>query len=149
MGTLDQLQVDAGKKGSCDVVGGMIVHCVEPIPDNDWRGETWGLYWSDYEDEMRLLLEESTDKYIIKHQEDKHPPLRQHQVTILQCPQSVNPPPPAPSKPTPAPSKPPPSVKLTDIQPPLKFSTLPDTKFSLTDIIPTNSYCNITPTSER
>ena len=102
------------------------------------KGETWGLYWSDYEDELRLLMEESTDKYIIKHQEDKHPPVRQHNPTILQCP--VDAPKPVPSK------SPPATVKLPDVQPPLKYSTLPDTKFSLPDLIPNIAYCHISPT---
>ena len=29
-----------------------------------FSGETWGLYWSDYEDELRELIEENTEKYI-------------------------------------------------------------------------------------
>ena len=28
-------------------------------------GETWGLYFSDYEDELRQLLEESTERWLL------------------------------------------------------------------------------------
>ena len=30
-------------------------------------GETWGLYFSDYEDELRQLLEESTERWLANH----------------------------------------------------------------------------------
>ena len=31
-------QVDAKTKGSVRTECGQLVHCVEPIPDNDWQG---------------------------------------------------------------------------------------------------------------
>ena len=31
------------------VVGDQTFHIVEPVVDKDWHGETWGLFWSDYE----------------------------------------------------------------------------------------------------
>lgn len=34
---------------------------LEPIPDNDWTGETWGLFWPDQELEERS---EDPTKYI-------------------------------------------------------------------------------------
>jgi|OM-RGC.v1.036070986 hypothetical protein len=37
---------------------------VEPIPDHDWVGETWGLYFSDYEEELLKILEQEPEKYI-------------------------------------------------------------------------------------
>jgi len=30
---------------------------VEPIPDHDWQGETWGLFWPDLEEFEELLTE--------------------------------------------------------------------------------------------
>ena len=30
-----------------------------------YAGETWGLYFSDYEDELRQLLEESTERWLL------------------------------------------------------------------------------------
>ena len=37
---------------------------VEPIPDHDWVGETWGLYFSDYEDELLKIIEQDPHQYI-------------------------------------------------------------------------------------
>ena len=34
---------------------------LDPIPDNDWQGETWGLFWPDQEMEERS---EDPTKYI-------------------------------------------------------------------------------------
>merc|ERR1711902_412531 len=50
---------------------------LEPIPDNDWVGETWGLFWPDLEEFEEL--KENPEKFLKKHYEDKskvewHPP---------------------------------------------------------------------------
>ena len=37
---------------------------VEPIPDHDWVGETWGLYFSDYEEELMRIIEQEPERYI-------------------------------------------------------------------------------------
>ena len=37
---------------------------VEPIPDHDWVGETWGLYFSDYEDELMKIIEQEPERFI-------------------------------------------------------------------------------------
>ena len=63
--TEDQLQLESSPSSS-KMVGENLIHCAEPIPDHDWVGGTWGLYWSDYEDELRELLEEDTQKFIKK-----------------------------------------------------------------------------------
>merc|ERR1711936_353982 len=67
----DQLNLEStNQASSCKMVGDHVIHCVEPIPDKDWVGETWGLYFSDYEDELMELLEQDTEKYITKHEEE-------------------------------------------------------------------------------
>ena len=43
-----------GKQSS--TVCGLVVHTVEPIPDHDWEGGTWGLHWDDYEDTLREII---------------------------------------------------------------------------------------------
>merc|ERR1712055_775057 len=97
-------------KSSCKYIGDKVVHCAEPIPDNDWVGETWGLYFSDYEEELLGLIEHDTDKYIKKHPEDKINP-RIFEVKVLTCereekaPEIVKAPTPPIAKP------PPPKVK--------------------------------------
>jgi len=50
---------------------------LEPIPDDDWVGETWGLFWPDLEEFEEL--KENPEKFLKKHYEDKsklpwHPP---------------------------------------------------------------------------
>ena len=52
--TNKQLDAEAGKKNSVSkklsFTDGLDIHApVEPIPDNDWVGETWGLFWPDQE----------------------------------------------------------------------------------------------------
>ena len=37
---------------------------VEPIPDHDWVGETWGLYFSDYEEDLMKIIEKEPERYI-------------------------------------------------------------------------------------
>eukprot|EP00092_Neocalanus_flemingeri_P007180 GFUD01007758.1.p1 GENE.GFUD01007758.1~~GFUD01007758.1.p1 ORF type:complete len:200 (-),score=69.69 GFUD01007758.1:90-689(-) len=41
----------------------------EPIPDDDWEGGTWGLFWPDLEEFDEL--KEDPEKYVKKHYEDK------------------------------------------------------------------------------
>ena len=36
-------------ESSTFVVEDQTFHIVEPVVDKDWQGETWGLFWSDYE----------------------------------------------------------------------------------------------------
>ena len=44
---------------------------VEPIPDNDWVGETWGLFWPDQELENNS---EDPTKYIkVSHEQTPGP----------------------------------------------------------------------------
>ena len=102
---------------------GQVRLIIAHLDHDQMTGETWGLYWSDYEDELRLILEESTDKYIIKHQEDKHSPPRHHPVTILECPQ-------ASSKPAPV------IINLPDIHPPLEPLTVAPIDLLKTETIP-------------
>merc|ERR1712013_814969 len=81
--TQEKLQAESSKS-SCKYVGDKVVHCAEPIPDNDWVGGTWGLYFSDYEEELLGLIEHDTDKYIKKHPQDKINPCI-FEVQILTC----------------------------------------------------------------
>jgi len=83
--TQEKLQKESSKT-SCKYVGDKVVHCAEPIPDNDWVGETWGLYFSDYEEELLRLIEHDPDKYIKKHPEDKITPIA-FEAKILKCEQ--------------------------------------------------------------
>merc|ERR1712227_329689 len=106
-----QLEIEATvggvKKKLSGVTNGPDIHApIEPIPDNDWTGETWGLFWPDQEMEERS---EDPTKYIKKHYEDKtkqvkHPPAdltaETTSVTVLTCPR--------PKTPTPTPTPPPP-----------------------------------------
>ena len=95
---------------------------MDPIPDHDWNGETWGLYFSDYEDELMALIEQEPERYIKKHQEDKYRP-RSHTVTILDCPVNKRPPSPAPPPPPPAPA--PKLVPVLNIRPPAEIESTP------------------------
>jgi len=66
-----QLEIEATvvKKKLSGVTNGPDIHApLEPIPDNDWTGETWGLFWPDQEMEEKS---EDPTKYIKKHYEDK------------------------------------------------------------------------------
>ena len=61
-----QLEIEAtgagAKKKLSGVSNGPDVHApIEPIPDNDWTGETWGLFWPDQEMEEKS---EDPTKYI-------------------------------------------------------------------------------------
>lgn len=107
---------------------------VEPIPDHDWKGETWGLYWPDLE-EFTELLTEAKEK---KHYENRsaYPPAEDTcqviTVEALLCPKPkaptpppprvVQPPPPPPRAVTPPPRRavtPPPVVKRREKKPTL------------------------------
>jgi len=78
--TSKQLQVEAGvggKEGSR--VCGLVVHTVEPIPDHDWEGGTWGLHWDDYEDTLREIIgsrQPATDRG------DMAPPCKHCHITL-------------------------------------------------------------------
>jgi len=67
--TQEKLEAESSKS-SCKYIGDKVVHCAEPIPDNDWVGETWGLYFSDYEEELLRIIEHDTDKYMAVEQEE-------------------------------------------------------------------------------
>ena len=90
---------------------------LESIPDEDWEGGTWGLFWPDLEEFDEL--KENPEKYVKKHYEDKnktskHPPANlkaeisavetmsapaeEKPVIVVPVPAS---PPPAPSPPLP------------------------------------------------
>ena len=61
-----QLEIEATvggvKKKLSGVTNGPDIHApIEPIPDNDWTGETWGLFWPDQEMEEKS---EDPTKYI-------------------------------------------------------------------------------------
>ena len=84
----EQLQLESAAS-SAKMVGENKIHSAEPIPDHDWVGGTWGLFWSDYEDELREQLEKDTENYIKEHQEDKVMP-ETKEVKILRCPEKVN-----------------------------------------------------------
>jgi len=136
----DQLQLETeATKSSSKMIGDKVIHPAEPIPDNDWVGGTWGLYFSDYEDELMQLLEQDTSKYIKKHPEDKVKP-RIFEAKILTCenkektPEIVEAPPPPPPK-VEAPPPPPPKVKMTPkvLSPPKLHS--PITPETLSEIV--------------
>jgi len=147
--TVDQLQVEAEKKGLCNVTeSGQIIHKVEPIPDHDWKGETWGLYWSDYEDELRELIEENTEKYIKKHPDDKCKS-RILVVTSHQCP--VRPRSPTPT-PLPEPAPRPRHQPVLEVHPPQAQQIVPEFQIAILGVIlnfdmssyqSTNNYRNI------
>ena len=70
---------------------------VEPIPDDDWEGETWGLYWPDIEQDMDERKEDPC-KYVVKHYEKRteaRPPPDQRaermlSIDILLCPRKTD-----------------------------------------------------------
>lgn len=138
--TSNQLKADAQKKGKSKTSEyGFKINEVEPIPDHDWVGETWGLYFSDYEEELLKILEQEPEKYIRKHPVDKWQ-ARCSSVVILTCPAKQAspspPPPPSPSPPPPPAPSPPPSPPVTkietvlDIHPPLEPLTLETVVFT-------------------
>jgi len=97
---------------------------VQAIPDNDWQGETWGLYFSDIDIEG---IQEDPEKYIIKHKLDPDDDINlEPEVTLppsVVCPapvevKKVAPPPPPPVKQKTPP--PPPPVKQKTPPPILK-----------------------------
>ena len=90
-------------------------------------GETWGLYFSDYEDELRALIEVDTERFIMKHPEDKWRP-RSKDVRILECPLSVK-------RATPPPPLPPPRV-LSVLRPPLEADTMPELILASVGVLP-------------
>merc|ERR1712243_301816 len=115
MGTTQQIKKEAAA-ASCQgqglTVGG--VHPpVEPVPDVDWVGETWGLYWPDVEGEIEEKKEDPD-----KSAEGAHPPATETAVfieapSVLQCAKEPTPPPvpkeattpPVPKEATPPPVK--------------------------------------------
>lgn len=110
----------AKKKSSAGDLGfDLDIHApVDPVPDQDWVGETWGLFWPDTELEDKS---EDPNKYIKKHYEDKskkkdYPPANDsattHSVDVLTCPRPATPPPP------PKPAPPPPVVMRKKKTPP-------------------------------
>ena len=94
----EQLQLESASS-SAKMVGENHIHSVEPIPDHDWVGGTWGLFFSDYEDELRELLEEDAEKYITTHIEETGKPYVL-EIDVLTCPSK-------PRTPTPPPLHPP------------------------------------------
>merc|ERR1712018_700722 len=114
--TNKQLHIEGAKKKLSLPFGPDIHAPVEPIPDNDWVGETWGLFWPDQELEDKS---EDPTKFVKKHYEDKnkkasHPPANlkasMSSVDVLTCPRpkTPTPPPPPPPKPQVKPQPPPP-----------------------------------------
>jgi len=108
-----ETEASAGKKTSesCQNVHPPL----EPIPDTDWVGDTWGLFWPDLEEFDEL--KEDPEKYIKKHYDDKntkdHPPADlEATIRIIEtstCPKEKTPKPKTPT--------PPPAVVLRTKQP--------------------------------
>merc|ERR1712126_460139 len=77
--TQEQILKEAAKGGGGSKVGSDGIHDpIEPVPDVDWVGETWGLFWPDIENEMEEKKEDPS-KYLKKHYPDPkaakdHPP---------------------------------------------------------------------------
>ena len=77
--TQEQILKEAAKGGGGSKVGSDGIHePIEPVPDVDWVGETWGLFWPDIENEMEEKKEDPS-KYLKKHYPDPkqakdHPP---------------------------------------------------------------------------
>merc|ERR1712179_568502 len=111
--TTQQIKKEAAA-ASCpgEVTAGGVHPPVEPLPDVDWVGETWGLYWPDIEGEMEEKKEDPA-KYLKKYYPDpkaggSHPPATETAViteapSLLQCPEAVKkaatPPPPVKLRP--------------------------------------------------
>merc|ERR1719154_831787 len=133
--TQKQIEIEAssGKKA---VASGQNVHpALEPIPDNDWVGGTWGLFWPDLEEFDEL--KEDPEKYLKKHYENKsgasHPPAdltaETSTLEILSCPKEKTPPPPVVVPP-------PPAVVLRPKKSEVK---VPDSVYESTDVDNDNS----------
>ena len=77
--TQEQILKEATKGSGESKVGSDGIHePIEPVPDVDWVGETWGLFWPDIENEMEEAKEDPS-KYLKKHYPDPkaaktHPP---------------------------------------------------------------------------
>jgi len=95
---------------------------VELIPDNDWQGETWGLYFSDIDIEG---IQEDPEKLVTKHCPDPED-ITNLLVEVTPAPESLlcpapklpTPPPPPSVKELTPPPPPPPVKKLTPPPPP-------------------------------
>ena len=76
--TKEQLKEEASAaKLSSNGTSSNLHPALEPVPDDDWVGETWGLFWPDLEEFDEL--KENPEKFLKKHYEDKsklpwHPP---------------------------------------------------------------------------
>merc|ERR1712126_93252 len=84
--TQEQILKEAAKGGGGSKVGSDGIHePIEPVPDLDWVGETWGLFWPDIENEMEEKKEDPC-KYLKKHYPDpkavKDPPPPTETATI-------------------------------------------------------------------
>merc|ERR1712098_171262 len=95
--TNQQLKEEASA-GSQSSDGSNLHPPLEPIPDNDWVGGTWGLFWPDLEEFEEL--KENPEKFLKKHYEDKskvewHPPpnltAKIFTVEVLTAPKAENP----------------------------------------------------------
>jgi len=111
------------KQPEPDGPDGLKIHPpLEPVPDHDWKGETWGLYWPDLQ-EFEDLLEETNYKKYYPDKSESYPPAdglcKILAVETLSCPKKI---PPAPSvippPPPPAVIPPPPAVRRQQPQPP-------------------------------
>ena len=116
--TQEQILKDAAKGGGGSKVGSDGIHePIEPVPDVDWVGETWGLFWPDIENEMEEKKEDPS-KYLKKHYPDPKqkkthpPPTEKAQVSDpiepILCPEAAKP----VVKKAATPPPPPPVVKL-------------------------------------
>jgi len=128
--TQEEILKEAAKGGGGSKVGPDGIHDpVEPVPDVDWVGETWGLFWPDIENEMEEKKEDPS-KYLKKHYPDPkakkdHPPptekaLISDPIESILCPEApkpvvkkeVTPPPPPVVKLRPRKEPKPPAPKL-------------------------------------
>eukprot|EP00092_Neocalanus_flemingeri_P008339 GFUD01008991.1.p1 GENE.GFUD01008991.1~~GFUD01008991.1.p1 ORF type:complete len:165 (+),score=41.65 GFUD01008991.1:122-616(+) len=129
--TTKQIQIEASS-GNKTADSGQTVHPpLDTVPDEDWVGGTWGLFWPDLEEFEEL--KEDPEKYIKKHYEDKNGeahPLADLTAEIsftdsLTCPKEKTPPPP-----------PPPAVVLRPKKPEVK---IPESVFESTNVDNDNS----------
>ena len=68
--TQKQLTVDSGEKGEGDLIkeGSWTPHPpVQSIPDNDWQGETWGLYFQDIDWDEILVRRDCLVSWFLLH----------------------------------------------------------------------------------
>jgi len=97
--TQDQIVKEGSSVINSSVSGQHIHPPLEPVPDNDWVGGTWGLFWPDLEEFDQL--KEDPEKFLKKHYEDRNttarPPADQTAqisiLAILDCPKQKTPPP--------------------------------------------------------